>query len=314
MKNILLFGAGKSATVLIDYLLDHSPEENWQLILVDADLHLAQSKINNSQFGKAISFDIMNDDERGKIIEYSDIVISLMPPALHILIAKDCIRYKKNLLTASYEDEAMRDLKNDIEKNNLLFLCEMGLDPGIDHMSAKRMIDNIKEDDGEIVSFLSHCGGLIAPESDNNPWHYKITWNPRNIVLAGKSGAVFRQTDKIVEWPQEELFAQKRYVSVPGHDILCWYPNRDSLSYISLYELNECSNFIRTTLRHPDFIYGWKNVLDLKLTAEKKCMKQMVKLWLLFLKNTWMHMTLVPGWSKNCMSNLMQQKIYCRNY
>ncbi|MGZ8536976.1 MAG: saccharopine dehydrogenase C-terminal domain-containing protein [Flavisolibacter sp.] len=268
MKQVLLFGAGKSATVLIDYLLKEAKIQNWHLTVVDADLHAAQKKIGNSNDGKALSFDIKNDDARGAIISKADIVISLMPPALHFLIARDCIRYKKNLLTASYVDENMKMLKSDIEANGLLFLCEMGLDPGIDHMSAKKMIDEIHETGGMIHSFLSHCGGLVAPESDTNPWHYKISWNPRNVVMAGKAGAIFKEENEIKEHEYKELFADKRYVPIPGHEVLCWYPNRDSLSYISIYGLPECATFIRTTLRHPDFIYGWKNVIDLNLTSE----------------------------------------------
>ncbi len=270
MKNILLFGAGKSATVLIHYLLQNAATENWQLTLVDANLAMAEEKIGNSPYGKAISFDIQDEEERKKHIPEADIIISLMPPALHILIAKDCITYKKNFLSASYVDEQMRSLKNTIEESGLLFLCEMGLDPGIDHMSAKKMIDEIHEEGGKIHSFLSHCGGLVAPESDDNPWHYKISWNPRNVVMAGKAGALYKINGEITELNYADLFAEKRYVPVPGHEVLCWYPNRDSLSYIPVYGLQETATFIRTTLRHPDFMYGWKNVIDLKLTDENE--------------------------------------------
>ena len=136
MKKILLFGAGKSATVLIDYLLENAKKESWQLTLVDADLQLAKSKIGDSSNGIPLSFDIKNEVERKKNIEQSDIVISLLPPALHYIVAQDCAELKKNLLTASYVDERIKNLKSKIENNNLLFLCEMGLDPGIDHMSA----------------------------------------------------------------------------------------------------------------------------------------------------------------------------------
>jgi saccharopine dehydrogenase-like NADP-dependent oxidoreductase len=270
MKQILLFGAGKSATVLIDYLLSGSSEENWKLTVVDADLALAKEKINGHPNGKAVSFDINDAKQRAGYIKEHDIVISLMPPVLHFLIAKDCLQFKKNLLTASYIDDNIRSLKNEIESAGLLFICEMGLDPGIDHMSSKKMIDNIQEEEGRITSFFSHCGGLVAPESDDNPWHYKISWNPRNVVNAGKSGAIFRHGGNIVEWEYEDLFNEKRYVTVPGHEVLCWYPNRDSLSYIPVYGLEQTETFIRTTLRHPDFMYGWKNLVDLKLTSDKE--------------------------------------------
>lgn len=300
MKKILLFGAGKSATFLIDYLLSNAAEQNWQLILVDANLDLAQSKIGSSIHGKAVSFDINNAEERNSFIADAGIVISLLPPALHFLVAKDCIQHKKNLLTASYVDGQMKTLKDDVEKNQLLFLCEMGLDPGIDHMSAKKLIDEIHGKGGEITSFISHCGGLVAPESDDNPWHYKISWNPRNVVLAGKAGAMFKQNDEVKELEYKDLFAEKRYIVIPNHEVLCWYPNRDSLNYISTYGLQNCSTFIRTTLRHPDFIYGWKNVIDLNLTDEKTMYETDKKTIAQFFKE---HM------DKNGFSEWLEQKL-----
>jgi saccharopine dehydrogenase-like NADP-dependent oxidoreductase len=270
MKKILLFGAGKSATVLIDYLLKNALVENWLITVVDANIDLAQSKIGNAFSGEAVSFDINDAEIRVQYIQQADIVISLLPPALHIVVARDCISYKKNLLTASYVDEQMRGLEKSINESDILFLCEMGLDPGIDHMSAKKMIDAIEAEGGIIKSFLSHCGGLVAPESDNNPWHYKISWNPRNVVIAGKAGAIYKAEGIIQELPYEQLFSHKNYVEISESEVFCWYPNRDSLSYIPIYGLNECDTFIRTTLRHPDFMYGWKNIIELKLTNEEK--------------------------------------------
>lgn len=268
MRTILLFGAGKSATVLIEYLLANALTENWQLIVVDADLQLAKEKLRNHPHGIAAAFDITHEVERQTFIQEADIVISLLPPALHILVAQDCVAFGKNLLTASYVDEAMKALQPEIERKGLLFLCEMGLDPGIDHMSAKKMIDEIEAEGGRIVSFISHCGGLVAPESDDNPWHYKISWNPRNVVMAGKAGAIFKQDGEIKQWSYQQLFEEKRFIEISGEEVLCWYPNRDSLAYIPLYGLEEAQTFIRTTLRHADFIYGWKNIIDLKLTDE----------------------------------------------
>jgi saccharopine dehydrogenase-like NADP-dependent oxidoreductase len=268
MKTILLFGAGKSATVLIDYLLENANIEKWELILVDADLKLAKSKIGNYTEATAVSFDINNKDERTKHIRSADIVISLLPPSLHIEVAKDCLKLHKNLLTASYTDDDIKKLQPEIEKHKLLFLYEMGLDPGIDHMSAMKIIDEIHVKGGHITSFKSHCGGLVAPESDDNPWHYKISWNPRNIIMAGKSGAHYIENGMEKRLAYEELFTGERLVEIPEIGFLSWYPNRDSLSYTPLYGLEETKTFIRTTLRHPDFMYGWKNVIDLKMTDE----------------------------------------------
>lgn len=268
MKNILLFGAGKSATILIDYLLSNAEKEGWRLTVVDADINLAQSKIGVSPFAKAISFDINDQSDRSIYISEADIVISMLPPALHFVVAKTCIALNKNLLTASYIDEQIRNLQSEIENNDLLFLCEMGLDPGIDHMSAMKIFDKIHGEGGEVISFKSHCGGLVAPESDDNPWHYKISWNPRNILLAGKSGAHYLENGDEKRLQYEELFTADRTVAIPDLGYLCWYPNRDSLSYAPLYGLKNAKTLIRTTLRHPDFMYGWKNVIDLRLTDE----------------------------------------------
>lgn len=268
MKTILLFGAGKSATVLIDYLLENSIRENWQLLIVDSDIKTLTLKIGHSQNATPLSFDIMDAGERNKYIAEANIVISLLPPHLHIEVARDCVVHKKHLLTASYVDDHIKELAPSIQKNKLLFLCEMGLDPGIDHMSAMQMIDRIHAAGGKITSFRSHCGGLVAPESDDNPWHYKISWNSRNIIMAGKSGAKYLENGSPKFISYEDLFTDQRLVNIPEIGTLSWYPNRDSLSYIPLYGLQETPTFVRTTLRHPDFMYGWKNIIDLKLVDE----------------------------------------------
>ncbi|MET0464912.1 MAG: saccharopine dehydrogenase C-terminal domain-containing protein [Chitinophagaceae bacterium] len=268
MKSILLFGAGKSATVLIHYLLEHAPSEDWRVIVADANLALAREKVNNSPHGEAVSFDIRDEKIRAEYIVQSDLVISMLPPVLHNSVAKDCLRFGKHLLTASYVDEEMRSMEREIKEKGILFLCEIGLDPGIDHMSAMKIIDGIRSKGGKIASFRSHCGGLVAPESDDNPWHYKISWNPRNIILAGKAGAHYREDGKEIRLKYEELFSADRIVTVPQQGEFSWYPNRDSLSYAPLYGLEDTATFVRTTLRHPAFMLGWKNIIDLKLTDE----------------------------------------------
>ena len=269
-KHILLFGAGKSATVLINYLKHLSTQKNWQVTVADSNLEAVQYKVGNQPNMHAIAVDVTNSEERKKHIAPANLVISLLPPQLHYLIAVDCIALKKHLLTASYVDEEIKKQASLIKANNILFLYEMGLDPGIDHMSAMQLIHSIKKQDGKIISFKSHCGGLIAPECDDNPWHYKISWNPRNIIMAGKSGAVYKENDENVVLEYEQLFSSKHCVEVPGLNLYAYYPNRDSLGYLSLYDLNEAQTFMRTTLRHPDFCFGWKNIVDLKLTDEEK--------------------------------------------
>jgi saccharopine dehydrogenase-like NADP-dependent oxidoreductase len=268
MKTILLFGAGKSATVLIEYLLKQAPQNGFSLRVIDANAEMAMTKIADSPYGSSASFDSTNETLRLSEIAKADVVISLLPPQLHHLVARDCLSLKKHLLTASYVNEALQQMDSELRANNLLFLCEMGLDPGIDHMSAMAIIDSIHQKGGKIDSFVSHCGGLVAPESDTNPWHYKISWNPRNVVTAGQAGAIFRKNGKQVELSYQEIFAQENHVEIPTMGSYAWYPNRDSLSYLDLYGLPSASTFIRTTLRHPDFIKGWRKIIQLSLTND----------------------------------------------
>jgi saccharopine dehydrogenase-like NADP-dependent oxidoreductase len=270
LKHIVLFGAGKSATVLIEYLKEIATENIWQVIVADANLESAQSKVGEHALVKAVAVNIENENERRELIEVADVVISLMPAQLHYLLALDCIALNKHLLTASYVDGQIESLKPEIEKRKLLFLCEMGLDPGIDHMSAMQLFNRIKREGGTVTSFKSHCGGLVAPESDDNPWHYKISWNPRNIVMAGKSGAQYKEKGSEVRLKYQELFNAERIVTLPDGEIFAYYPNRDSLHYLDLYDLHKVDTFMRTTLRHPEFCFGWKNIVDLRLTDDEK--------------------------------------------
>ena len=268
MKKILLFGAGKSATVLIDYLLAEAPQNNWTIIIADTNRKMILAKTNNSPLVEAVETDITNDEQRSKLIQKASIVISMMPPALHFLIAKDCVEYGKNLLTASYLDAAIKSLQTEVQNKKLLFICEMGLDPGIDHISAMKIIDGIKAKGGVITSFKSHCGGLVAPESDDNPWHYKISWNPRNVVMAGKAGAEYKLNNEIHHKDYKELFTDCAEVKVDGIGNLAVYPNRDSLSYIPIYKLETATTFLRTTLRYPSFCIGWNAIVQAGLANE----------------------------------------------
>ncbi|MDB5229907.1 MAG: saccharopine dehydrogenase [Chitinophagaceae bacterium] len=271
MKNIVLFGAGKSATVLITFLKDLAEKNQWNFIVADAHLESAKEKLNGeTENAQAVRVSLENKNERQRLVQKADVVISLMPPALHHVIAGDCLQFSKHLLTASYVDDQMKSYADEAKKKGLLFLCEAGLDPGIDHMSAMKMIDEIKSKGGEIASFKSHCGGLIAPESDTNPWHYKITWNPRNVIMAGKNGARFKENGEECFARYAELFKENKLVEIPEAGLWGYYPNRDSLPYAALYGLENADTFIRTTLRHPEFCWGWKSIVDLKLTDEEQ--------------------------------------------
>jgi len=266
---ILVLGAGKSATVLIQYLQKKAVENNWYIVLADGDKSMADHKWNHAENGHAVGFDIENSAIRNEYIQQADVVVSMLPAFLHFLVAKDCLQHIKPLFTASYVDENMQSLAQEAKEKNVLFLCEMGLDPGMDHMSAMELIHRIQNKGGVITGFKSHCGGLIAPESDNNPWHYKISWNPRNIILAGKAGAIFLEDGITKELLYEQLFHNAPTVMVPNIGKLAYYPNRNSLSYIETYSLNGVKDFIRTTLRHPAFCSGWDAIIQLGLTNEK---------------------------------------------
>ena len=270
MKKILLFGAGKSAGCLIDFLLKETAIRHWKFTIADGNPSAVKVKIGSAEHATVAVLDVSDNEVRNALIRDADLVISLLPPDLHFIVAADCVEFNKNLLTASYIDEKIRSLEPVISQKQLLFLCEMGLDPGIDHMSAMDLISRTKEKGSKITSFRSHTGGLTAPESDNNPWHYKISWNPRNVVTAGRAGAVYKKNRTIITKKYEELFSGCNDVSVPDLGSFSWYPNRDSLGYISVYQLEEANTFIRTTLRHPLFCEYWQYLVKAGLTSDEE--------------------------------------------
>ncbi len=266
---LVLFGAGKSTGVLINYLKKIATRHQWHMLVADHDLATAEQKVGDHPYIKACQVNITDNNARQALVASAEVIISMLPHAMHYLVAQDCITFSKHLLTASYIDEKIRALQEAIQKKDLLFLCEMGLDPGIDHMSAMKILDEINKEKGLVTSFKSHCGGLVAPESDDNPWHYKISWNPRNIVLAGIAGAEYLEKGEKVTCDYAHIFAGRNLVNITTNMQLAYYPNRDSLSYRSLYQLGQASTFVRTTLRHPDFMKGWNYIVMLKLTDEQ---------------------------------------------
>ena len=236
MRNILIIGAGRSASSLIQYLLNKSDEQDLHVTIGDLSLELAQRKTNNHTNATAIQLDIHNQEQRCTEIKKADIVISMLPAFMHIEVAKDCIKYKKHMVTASYVSDEMQELDAAAKENNLVFMNEIGLDPGIDHMSAMKIIDEIREKGGKMLLFESFCGGLVAPESDNNLWNYKFTWAPRNVVLAGQGGAAkFIQEGKYKYIPYNKLFRRTEFLAVEGYGKFEGYANRDSLKYRSIY-------------------------------------------------------------------------------
>ncbi len=268
MQTILIAGAGKSSIYLIQYILTYAPRNKWKVIIADSDAKLIKEKVGRSTFVEIAAIDITSAVQREPLVKRADIVISLMPPQLHIHLAKDCLKHKKHLITSSYISDEMKEMDEDVKKAGLMFMCEMGLDPGIDHMTASKIIHGIHRVAGSITSFKSYCGGLIAPGSDNNPWHYKFSWNPKNVVAAGMGGARFLNKGKEEDVPYEQMFAGNKKVQVPGAGTLAYYPNRDSLRYLDIYEVPEIKTFLRATLRHPSFSKGWQALIELGLTTQ----------------------------------------------
>jgi saccharopine dehydrogenase-like NADP-dependent oxidoreductase len=274
MRTILIIGAGRSASSLIQYLLSKSEKENLHLVIGDLSLSLAQKKTNNHTNATAIALDIFDENQRKAAIENANIVISMLPAYLHIQVAKDCIIYKKHLVTASYVSDAMQELDAAAKENNLIFMNEIGLDPGIDHMSAMKVIDEIKEKGGEMLLFESFCGGLVAPESDTNLWNYKFTWAPRNVVLAGQGGAAkFIQEGTYKYIPYCNLFRRTEFLQVEGYGRFEGYSNRDSLKYRSVYGLDNVLTLYRGTIRRVGFSKAWNMFVQLGMTDDSYVME-----------------------------------------
>lgn len=269
MRNILIIGAGRSASSLIKYLLDKSETEKLHITIGDLSLELAQKKTQNHKNASAIALDIFDENQRKKEIQNADIVISMLPAHLHIEVAKDCIAYKKHMVTASYISDAMQSLDAAAKENNLIFMNEIGLDPGIDHLSAMKVLDEIREKGGKTILFESFCGGLVAPESDNNLWNYKFTWAPRNVVLAGQGGAAkFIQEGTYKYIPYHKLFRRTEFLEVEGYGKFEGYANRDSLKYRSVYGLNDALTVYRGTIRRVGYSKAWDMFVQLGMTDD----------------------------------------------
>ena len=269
MKKILVIGSGRSSTSLIKYLLDNSDLEKWTVTVVDFNLKLAESKIGNHPNGFSYQLDANDDVKRKEYIKSSDVVISMLPAHMHYKVLKDSVDCGVHVITPSYITDEIKTLNENALKNKVLVLNELGLDPGIDHMSAKKLIDQVKANGGDVKGFESYTGGLVAPESDDNPWNYKFTWNPRNVVLAGQGGsAKFIKEGKYKYIPYHKLFRRTEIIDVPGYGKFEGYPNRDSLKYRSIYELDDISTMYRGTLRKVGFCRAWNIFVQLGATDD----------------------------------------------
>ena len=269
MKNILIIGAGKSSSTLVKYLLDTSEQEALFITIADISTENANKLINKHRNAEAIILDVFDKHQREEQIQKADIVISMLPARFHLDVAKDCITFNKHMVTASYISGEMKALDAEVKKKGLVFMNEIGLDPGIDHMSAMQVIDKIKDAGGKMLLFESFCGGIVAPESDNNLWNYKFTWNPRNVVLAGQGGAaMFIQEGTYKYIPYTKLFRRTEFLKVNGSGDFEAYANRDSLKYRSVYGLNDIPTMYRGTIRKIGFSRAWDIFIQLGMTDD----------------------------------------------
>ena len=268
---LLLLGAGRSASALMQYLLRHAPAERWFLTVADAQpAHLAPVLAAHSRSARAVPFEAQDAARLDALVAEADIVLSMLPAALHPLVARACLRHRRHLATASYVSPEIQTLHDDAAAAGLVFLMECGLDPGLDHMSAMQVIHELKEKGARLTGFRSYCGGLLAPESEgDNPWRYKFTWNPRNVVLAGQGGpAKYLENgeEKLIPYPK--LFGRAETLAVPGHGHFEGYANRDSLTYRELYGLADIQTMLRGTLRRPGYCGAWQALVALGLTDD----------------------------------------------
>jgi len=269
VKKIFVVGAGRTAISLISYLTERAKERNWFITVGDQSLELAKQKTAGLPNTKAIQFDVFNARQRKREVSKADVVVSLLPQTLHVKLVDDCIENKVNLLTASYISDQMRRYDEAAHKAGIILLNEMGLDPGIDHMETMRLITKIRDKGGKVLSLKSYGGGLITPESDDNPWGYKITWNPMNVVIAGMASARYVKDGRLKIVPYNRLFLDTEIVEVPGVGRYEAYPNRDSIKYRKIYHLPKLPNVYRGSLRKIGFCEAWNALVKIGLTDDR---------------------------------------------
>lgn len=268
MKKILIIGAGYVASALIKYLLDRAEKYQWEVWVGDLNEQLAIEKIGGHPLAKSITFNVKDDTQREDWISKCDVVVSLLPASMHHIPAETCLKFNKHLITASYVSNTLKAFEKEAESKGLLFMSEMGLDPGIDHMVIMQLINEIEAKGGTITSLRSFTGGLIAPESDTNPWKYKFTWAPRNVVLAGQGTAQYKKNGQLKYIPYNRLFQLYDEFEIEGYGKFEAYANRDSLNYMPKYSLENIPTFIRGTLRKQGFCDAWAQLVKLGLTDD----------------------------------------------
>lgn len=268
MKEILVLGAGQSAPFLIARLLELAPVHDWRITVGDLDKDLADSRVAGHERGNSIRFDINDSAQRDEWIGRSDVVINMLAPRFLDRVAYDCVERGTNMLSVSYRTRAIREMDSDARRKGILLLCELGLDPGIDHMSAISLIERVRADGGKITGFQSYGSGIPAPENDPKPLRYAITWNPRNVVMSSETGAQYMESGLVKCVPWHHVFHHTWHVDVEGAGLLEAYPNRDSLSYMQSFGLSDVRTMIRGTLRYPGWCETWARIVELGLPNE----------------------------------------------
>ena len=268
MKRILILGAGRSASFLIHRLLQDSAAEDWFVTVGDLDLELARQATAGHPRSDAIRFDVTDAALRSAEVERADVVLNLLPATYQEVVAWDCVKHGRHMISVSYRDQSVRDLHTDAKRAGVLLLCEMGLDPGIDHMSAVTLIRRIESDRGRIVGFCSYGSGIPAPEPPANPLGYVMTWDPRNVVMAGFEGAQYMEEGRVKIVPFHHVFDHTWPVEVDGLGRLEAYANRDSMSYMRSFGLEHVRTMIRGTLRYPGWSETWSQIVQLGLPNE----------------------------------------------
>lgn len=274
MKKILIIGSGKSTPSLMKYLIENSQEHHWKIRVADLNPHIPE-ELKDSNIVEFVSLDVYNTQQRETEIQNADLVISMLPAFLHNIVARDCVTFAKHMVTASYVSDEMRSLDLEAKKAGIIMLNEVGLDPGIDHMSAMKVINELLENGSEMIGFESFCGGLIALEYEkDNPWRYKFTWNPRNVVVAAQGPAAkFIQEGKYKYIPYSKIFRRTEFINIDGYGKFQAYANRDSLRYRDLYGLKDIKTFFRGTLRRIGFCRAWDMFVQLGMTDDSYVME-----------------------------------------
>lgn len=265
VRKVLVLGAGFVSRPLVKYLL---ALRNVKVILADLELEKAQRIINRHPYGQALQLNLQDENVLKNEIKKADIVVSLVPNDFHSMVAKFCVKLKKHMITTSYVSEAMENLDKDAKQAGIILLNEVGLDPGLDHMEAMRIIHEVKRENGNILKFTSFCGGLPAPEANTNPFGYKFSWSPRGVLLASKSSARYLSDEKEIFVSSENLFDDCSIISIKGLGEFEGYPNRNSLPYIEIYGIPETKTMFRGTLRYSGWCKTLKKIIELGLLDE----------------------------------------------